>query len=156
MGTTVLNYTPDSPPEDAVDVVGSDFVANTERKLKQVRPADTDTEMREQRDKYLNWHLGTQNVMSKLLADVPQLYEEVRVSLTGQKHKVEFDNSLDELRPSRRLSGVRDDLAACLDRDYKMLGMATINVIAIGTIAGWLGECSLQFTDGTNDGREKR
>jgi hypothetical protein len=147
MGLTVIDYTADQPSATDYATIESKFIANTERKLRKVRPND-DQYIKEQRDRYLRWHLECQNILGKLLTEKPDLWERVEAFCTQEEETVKFESSLDPARPNQRLVNVRQALSQALERDFGMLGKTTIGAIALGMIAGWLGICSLDFLDG--------
>ncbi len=150
-GITPIDVQPDSVSQKDLDGLKSDFVANTERKLKQVLPAHLHATIPQKRYDYLKWYLEHQNVLDKVLAQDPELFERLKNFCAQQEEMVKFDSDVDHTAPHARLSSVRKSLADDLDRDFKALGRATVNVVVRGSVASWLGNCPLEFIAGTKD-----
>lgn len=142
---TPLDVKPDEVSPSDLSGVKSDFVANTERKLRQVLPESMHAAIPQRRDEYLKWYLEHENVLAKLFDQNPELFERLKNFCSQQQENVKFESSLDDSQPSIRLRAVRRALATDLDRDFKTLGQATLSVVARGSVASWLGNCPLEF-----------
>ena len=147
---TPLDLPPDDVSQKDLEQVKSEFVANTERKLKQVLPTLTGASLAERRDEYLKWYLEHENVLAKVFSQDAELFERLKNFCAQQQETVKFESGVDDTPPNRRLTTVRKVLLDDLDRDFKMLGKATLNVVARGSIASWLGNCPLEFITGRN------
>jgi hypothetical protein len=147
-GVATLDLPPDSVSQAEVDNVKSAFVANLERKLKQVLPNLPSGLFTARRNEYLRWYLEHENVLAKVFAQDAELFERIKNFRAQQEENVKFDSTVDDAPPNRRLANARKTLVEDLDRDFKRLGKATLNVVARGSIASWLGNCSLEFTTG--------
>jgi hypothetical protein len=150
-----LDVSPDDISQKDLDGVKSDFVANTERKLRQVLPTIPQIELRERLDQYLKWYLAHENVLSKVLGQDPELFERLKNFCAQHEETIRFDSDLDFGPPHIRLQSVRESLAEDIDRDFKNLGTATLNILVRGSIASWLGNCPLEFISGANDEWER-
>lgn len=144
-GVTPLDVRPDSVSQKDLNDMKSDFVANTERKLKQVLPEHMHSAIPKRRDEYLKWYLEHENVLAKVLGQDPELFERLKNFCAQQEETVKFDSSVDDAAPNSRLKSVHHNLIGDLNRDFKSLGTATLAVVARGSIASWLGNCPLEF-----------
>jgi len=145
LGATPLDVQPDNVSQMDLEGVKSDFIVNTERKLKQVLPKGRHDAVPKRRDEYLKWYLEHENVLTKVLAQDPELFERLRNFCAQQEETVKFDSSVDDATPNSRLKSVHRTLVSDLDRDFKALGKATLAVVARGSVASWLGNCALEF-----------
>ncbi len=150
-GVARIDFQPDSVSQKALDDLKSDFVANTERKLKQVLPNQTQSDIALRRDDYLKWYLEHQNVLAKVFSQDPELFERLKNFCSQHEEDVKFDSTIDDTAPNRRLMNLRQILTRDLDRDFNALGKATLYVLARGSIASWLGNCPLEFITGANN-----
>jgi len=150
MAATPLDIRPDSVGQTELDGLRSEFVANTERKLRQVR-GQAGSDIQSRMDDYLKWYLEHENVLAKLLVQDPELFERLKNFCAQQEETVKFDSSIDDAAPKSRLKSVHKSLLDDLDRDFRALGKATLAILARGSVASWLGNCPLEFITGADD-----
>lgn len=150
LGVTPLDVKPDDVSQK-LNEMKSDFVANTERKLKQVLPEQIHNTIPKRRNEYLKWYLEHENVLAKLLGHDAELFERLKNFCAQQEETVKYDSSIDDAAPNSRMKNVHKNLLGDLDRDFKALGKATLAVVARGNIASWLGNCPLEFITRAKD-----
>jgi hypothetical protein len=146
-GALCIDVRPDTvEAKDLSDFVTTKakFIENTDAKLAQVYG---EKQAASERAKYLTFHLQSSNIVQKLFKRVPELWERLQGFLAQEETTVSMESDLDESKASIRLMTVRRKLSEDLSANFKPLSKSTVDRIAWGTVASWIGECPLRFRE---------
>jgi hypothetical protein len=128
------------------------FIENTDNKLAQVYGKQGKKQTLAQREKFLKFHLQSSNIRQKLYKKVPDVWERLETFLGQEETTVATESDLDESKANVRLLTVRRKLSADLAANFGSLGRPTVDRIAWGAVASWIGECPLSFRENDNGG----
>jgi hypothetical protein len=124
-----------------------EFIANVDQKLRQVHPSEDDAAIFAKRKKYLESYLKSENALDRLNTNNPEIREAIDSFVASLEDTVRFESSLDDAKPPARLMAVRRTLSANLAHDFKNLAHSLLDVVSLGTVVAWLGECPLYFKE---------
>lgn len=149
-GATRINVSPGSVDVTTVQAFVQQepvFVQNMDRKTKLAaakNPAASPVNLRNQ---LLSYYLKGSNILKSLEQDVPAVHEKIVTFTSEQTDSISIESQVlgDEAGP--RLTATRKELSKSLASIATSLDETTINILAWCTVAGWLGECPLDFSE---------
>lgn len=134
----------------AVDLSASQFsvphfLENLDRKLSTLLPNATPQELSEQRMRYVRDHLRRENYLNDLGDAFPTHRDDLGNFLAIKADEIKTFEIMDEDLPKSRLRKVKDDIKSGIVQAAPFANDTQQVAIVQGTIAYWLGECSLGF-----------
>jgi hypothetical protein len=121
------------------------FVSNIDRKIQLLashRPPETKLDLRRQ---FLDYHLRGSNILSKIQHDAPPLWEKLTAFLQEQEAAIRIESTISQDGAGPRLTATRGLLETKLAKVAPKLDQGHILTLSWSTVAGWLGECPLDF-----------
>ena len=149
-GALTIDIVPDAVGDgdvSALTAAKTHFIANTDRKLGKVHPTKPSAEREVLRNEFLRFHLQSSNISTKLYREAPDLWTRLRSHLAVEEQTVAIESGLDDSQAGARLMGVRRKLASDIKENFTALSRATVDRLSWGTVAGWIGECTLDFKE---------
>ncbi len=124
-----------------------EFVRNLRTKLGKLVPVAVDSRIDEQIKQRIRDHLRRENYLSDLDNQFPIHCDELKEFLALQADQTKTDEFLDEDSPKARFRRVKSELKEGLSKMASFASESQKLVVVNGTIAYWLGECSLDFVE---------
>lgn len=128
------------------------FIQHLKRKLAKVSPSATSDQIDRNVDHWLRWHLKSANLLDGLHNSFPTLWESLDELIDVTGHALETDETLDARLPGHRLRETRQEFEAKLaSEEFEFLASTDCTTVSHGVVAKWLGECTLDFSGGSDD-----
>lgn len=136
------------PSSEAVNDHGktaTEFTENLRAKLSKLLPSRMQQDLENQVRDRTKHHLRRENYLSDLADRFPSHADELTEFLALKADQIKTDESVDCDTPGVRYRRVREDLDRSVKEIAEFANATQRIVIVDGTIAYWLGECSLGF-----------
>jgi hypothetical protein len=134
-------------PELIVDWTeqNNELVGNLRTKLLKLNPTMTEPELNRRISEFITYLLQGENARSYLLAEHPELWEEINKRVRNREHNLAFLGGNPEATPNIAFRQEWDGFRAELKQTISPIADESADAIARGVLADWLARCPLDF-----------
>lgn len=118
---------------------------NLERKLSKLAGPDSREQAQLKLD-FIKYYLDGQSMERILQASYPSQYQEWRKARHGVSRELNITQMTVIATPGERVGVIKQKLSTSAERAIPLLGLASAEILAYGTVAEWLLECPLDFS----------